>query len=96
MWDDPESEMRLKRQTVRATAGKMNRSEDLIADERKVASDILRDNPEFGNPHVVICDWCHEKRTLFRDENEAPFRRTEHGWVCETCEVGAASQEIKI
>ncbi|MEO8035800.1 MAG: hypothetical protein ABI837_15290 [Acidobacteriota bacterium] len=85
----------MNRQTVRATAGKVLRSEDLTGDEKAVAADILRANPEFGNPHVVRCDWCHETRTLFRDENEAPFILTSHGWRCETCNVRAASQEVR-
>lgn len=85
----------MTRQIVRTTAGKMLRSDDLIADEREVAADILRANPDFGNPHVVRCNWCNETRTLFRDENEAPFKLTSHGWVCEHCDVNAASQEIK-
>lgn len=83
------------RQTVRATAGKVLRSEELIGDERKVAADILRANPSYGNPHVVRCGWCNESRTLFRDENDGPFKRTAHGWLCESCDVRAASQEVK-
>jgi hypothetical protein len=83
------------RQVVRATAGKMLRSDDLIADEKEVAAGFLRANPDLGNPHVVRCDWCRETRTLFRDENIAPFKRTGHSWICETCNVRAASQEVK-
>jgi hypothetical protein len=83
------------RQVVRTTAGKVLRSEDLIDDEKTVAADILRANPELGNPHVVRCDWCHETRTLFRDESEPPFKRIKHGWFCEACNVRAASQEVK-
>ena len=85
----------MTRQVVRTTAGKLNRSEDLVADEKEVAAAILRANPEFGNPHVVRCGWCGETRTLFRDEDEAPFQRTTHGWLCENCNVRAASQEVK-
>ena len=85
----------MTRQVVRTTAGKVLRSDDLIADEKEVAAAILRANPDFGNPHVVRCDWCHETRTLFRDENDGPFMRTDHGWLCEPCGVRAASQEIK-
>ena len=85
----------MTRQTVRVTAGKVLRSEDLIADEKEVAAAILRSNPAFGNPHVVRCDWCHETRTLFRDENEGPFKLTTHGWLCEICDVRAASQEVR-
>jgi len=84
----------LTRHAVRTTAGKINRSDDLLADEKEVAA-VLRANPDFGNPHVVRCDWCHETRTLFRDENEAPFKLTTHGWLCETCNVRAASQEVR-
>ncbi len=85
----------MTRQIVRATAEKVLRSDDLIADEKEVAASILRANPDFGNPHVVRCDWCHETRTLFRDENVAPFKLTAHGWLCETCDVSAHSQEVK-
>lgn len=84
------------RQAVRTTAGKVLRSNDLIAGEREAAADILRANPEFGNPHVVRCDWCRETRTLFRDESDGPFKLTAHGWFCESCDAPAASQEIKI
>jgi hypothetical protein len=77
------------------TAGKLLRSDDLIAGEKEAAADILRANPEFGNPHVVRCGWCGESRTLFRDENEAPFKLTTHGWLCEVCDVRAASQEVR-
>jgi len=85
----------MSRDVVRTTAGKVLRSDDLIADEKETAAAILRANPDFGNPHVVLCDWCHETRTLFRDENEGPFKRTTHGWLCEACNVRAASQEVK-
>ena len=83
------------RQEIRATAGKLNRSEELVDDEKEAAAALLKANPEFGNPHVVRCSWCHETRTLFRDEDDAPFKRTAHGWFCERCEVNAASQEVK-
>ncbi len=83
------------RQVVRRTAEKVLRSEDLIAGEKEAAAVILRANPGFGNPHVVRCSWCHETRTLFRDESEAPFKLTAHGWFCETCDVIAASQEVR-
>lgn len=85
----------MTRLAVRTTAGKLLRSDDLIDGERDIAVAILRANPELGNPHVVRCPWCHETRTLFRDENEAPFRLTAHGWLCEACDVGAASQEVR-
>ncbi len=77
------------------TAGRVLRSEDLIADEKEVAAQILRANPDFGNPHVVRCHFCHETRTLFRDENDGPFMLTDHGWRCETCNMRAASQEVR-
>jgi hypothetical protein len=83
------------RQVVRTTAGKVLRSEELNAGEKEVAAGILRGNPEFGNPHAVRCGWCHESRTLFRDENDGPFEVTSRGWLCVTCDVRAASQEIK-
>ena len=85
----------MDRQIVRTTARKVLRSEELIDDEKEVATGILRANPSMGNPHVVRCPWCHETRTLFRDENESPFRLTAHGWHCESCDVSAASQEVK-
>ena len=85
----------MNRQTVRTTAGKILRSDDLIADEKEVAAGILRAYPELGNPHVVRCDWCRETRTLFRDEDEGPFKRTGHGWRCEPCNARAASQEVR-
>lgn len=85
----------MTRQIVRTTAGKMLRSDDLVADEKDVATAILRANPELGNPHVVRCPWCHQTRTLFRDENDGPFKLTAHGWLCESCDVGASSQEVK-
>jgi len=88
-------ERHVTRQVVRTTAGKLNRSDDLIADEKEVAAGILRANPHFGNPHVVRCDWCHETRTLFRDENDGPFKLTAHGWVCGNCDVSAHSQEVR-
>ena len=84
------------RQAVRTTAGKLNRSEDLIAGEKETAAAILRAHPELGNPHVVRCGWCQETRTLFRDENDGPFKRTAHGWRCESCNMSAASQEVKL
>jgi len=85
----------MSRQAVRTTAGKVLRSDDLIAGEKEVAAVFLKANPHFGNPHVVRCDWCRETRTLFRDENEGPFKLTAHGWLCEPCNVRASSQEVK-
>lgn len=85
----------MTRQVVRATAGKVLRSDELSPGEKEIATGILLGHPEFGNPHAVRCDWCHESRTLFRDESEVPFTLMERGWFCETCEVRAASQEIR-
>ncbi len=95
MLDCYASENLMIRQVVRTTAGKVLRSEELNAGEKELAAGILRGNPEFGNPHAVRCGWCHESRTLFRDENDGPFEVTSRGWLCVTCGVGAASQEIK-
>ena len=86
----------MTRHVVRKTAEKVLRSEDLVADEKEVAAAFLRANPAFGNPHVVRCDWCHETRTLFLDENDGPFKLAGRGWLCEPCNVRAASQEIKL
>jgi hypothetical protein len=83
------------RRVVRATAGKILRSDILIPGELATAVQVLLDNPNFGNPHAVHCDWCRESRTLFRDENDGPFKLTPHGWLCEACDVRAASQEIR-
>ena len=86
----------MTRQIVRETAGRVLRSDDLIAGERETAAGFLQANPSLGNPHVVRCDWCYETRTLFRDESESPFKLTDHGWLCEACNVRAASQEVKL
>lgn len=83
------------RQTVRKTAGKVLRSDDLGSDEKVIAAEILRAHPGFGNPHVVRCAWCREMRTLFRDEQDGTFVLTNRGWRCLTCDEEAASQEIK-
>jgi hypothetical protein len=83
------------RQTVRTTAGKVLRSEELSTGEKEAAAGILRANPALGNPHVVRCGWCRETRTLFRDENDGPFRLTARGWHCEPCSTAAASQEVR-
>ena len=80
---------------TRATAGKILRSDDLSAGEKEIAAAILRANPELGNPHVVRCDWCRETRTLFRDEDAAPFKRSGRDWLCERCNAKAASQEVR-
>ncbi len=86
----------MTREIVRVTAAKVLRSEELVADEKEAASAILRANPDFGNPHVVRCDWCYQTRTLFRDEDDAPFKHLAHGWLCEACDVRAASQEVRL
>ena len=83
------------RQTVRMTAGKVNRSDDLVAGEKEAAAGFLQANPEIGNPYVVRCGWCGETRTLFRDENDGPFRLDGRGWRCEPCNTAAASQEVR-
>lgn len=85
----------MDRHAVRTTAGKVNRSEELTGDEKAVAAAILRENPSLGNPHVVRCGFCGTTRTLFRDESDAPLKRSGHGWRCEACNVGAGSQEVK-
>ena len=85
----------MNRQTVRVTAGRILRSDDLKPDEKEIAMGFLRANPALGNPYVVRCDWCRETRTLFRDEDDAPFKRTDHGWLCEPCNARAASQEVR-
>lgn len=83
------------RQTVRTTAGRVLRSEELLAGEKEAAAGFLRANPALGNPHIVRCDWCRETRTLFRDENDGPFRLTARGWHCETCNIAAGNQEVR-
>jgi hypothetical protein len=85
----------MDRDVVRTTAGKVLRSDDLIAGEKEAAAAILGANPQFGNPHVVRCHWCKETRTLFRDESDGPFKRMQHGWFCEKCSLAAASQEVR-
>lgn len=85
----------MNREIVRATARKVLYSDDLATGEREAAADFLRASPALGNPHVVRCDWCHETRMLFRDEEDPPFKLTAHGWVCEKCSARAASQEVK-
>lgn len=85
----------MTREVIRATAGKVLRSEELIADEKEAAAAILQANPDFGNPHAVRCDWCHQTRMLFRGEDEEPFKHTAHGWLCGACDMRAASQEVK-
>ena len=83
------------RQALRATAGRILRSDPLAAGERDQAAQILLADPTLGNPHAVRCDWCRESRTLFRDEADGPFKLAPRGWLCEPCDVRAASQEIR-
>ena len=83
------------RNSVRTTARKVLRSDDLNAGEKDTAIAILRASPEIGNPYAVRCDWCHVTRTLFRDENDSPFKLTAHGWFCESCQMPTACQEIR-
>ncbi|HEX7137335.1 MAG TPA: hypothetical protein VF219_05800 [Vicinamibacterales bacterium] len=85
----------MTREVVRATAGKVLRSHDLTVGEKEVAAAILLANPDFGNPHVVRCGWCHQTKTLFRDEDGEPFKHVAHGWLCEACDMRATSQEVK-
>lgn len=86
----------MDRDVIRETAGRVFRSDDLVADEKALAAAFLTAHPECGNPHVVRCDWCHETRTLFYDENDAPFKRAARGWLCETCDIAASSQEVRL
>jgi hypothetical protein len=83
------------RQIVRTTAGRVLRGDDLADGEKTAAAGILLANPEYGNPHAVRCDWCRETRTLFRDEEDGPFRIIPRGWHCEPCDIRASSQEIR-
>jgi len=85
----------MDRQTIRETAGRMNRSEDLAPNEKESAAEFLRANPTLGNPHMVRCDWCHQATVLFRDEDKGTFSRTHRGWRCTTCNDHAASQEVR-
>jgi hypothetical protein len=85
----------IRRDRVRAVARKLMTSDDVEAGERSAAAEIVREVPGLGNPYGVQCDWCHERRMLFRDENNAPFTLTSHGWLCVPCDVRAATQEIK-
>jgi hypothetical protein len=85
----------MTRQIVRLTANKLLRSDDLVAGEKEIAIAFLQANPQFGNPHIVRCGSCNETRTLFRDENDGPFKLASRGWLCEKCDMSAASQEIK-
>jgi Zn-finger protein len=83
------------RETVRVTAGRMLRSEDLDGRERENAAEFLREHLAPGNPHMVRCDWCHETLMLFRDEDMGSFTRTERGWRCTKCDEHARSQEVR-
>ena len=87
--------MVIDRVSIRATAGRINRSDDLAAGEKEAVAEFLRNNPSVGNPHIVRCDWCHETTVLFRDEDLGSFTRTARGWRCKTCDSHAASQEVR-
>jgi hypothetical protein len=85
----------MDRQIIRDTAGKVFRSDELAANEKETAAELLRSNPTFGNPHMVRCNWCHETTMLFRDEDQGAFKRTARGWRCTKCDEHAASQEVR-
>ena len=85
----------MDRQTVRDTAGRMFRSDDLAVNEKQDAKEFLTANPAIGNPHMVRCSWCHQTRMLFRDEDRDTFTRTAHGWRCTDCNEHASSQEVR-
>jgi hypothetical protein len=87
--------MIVDRETVRATAGRMLRSDTLDGGERETAADFLREHVMLGNPHMVKCDWCRETLMLFRDEDTDPFIRTQRGWRCTKCDEHARSQEVR-
>ena len=83
------------REVVRTTSLRVLHGDDLKEGEKAIAARIVGATPALGNPHAVRCGWCKETRTLFRDENEGPFKLTRHGWRCETCDANASNQEIK-
>jgi hypothetical protein len=85
----------MSREIIRSTAGKVFRSDDLAENEKETASELLRANPGFGNPHMVRCNWCHVTTMLFRDEDHGTFKRAGRGWRCEKCDEHAASQEVR-
>ena len=85
----------MDRETIRDTAGRVLRSDDLAESEKETASAFLRENPTLGNPHMVRCDWCHETTMLFRDEDKGAFTRTARGWRCTKCNNHAANQEVR-
>ncbi|MGZ8811851.1 MAG: hypothetical protein ACXW29_11995 [Thermoanaerobaculia bacterium] len=85
----------MERQSIRETAGRMFRSDELNPDERETSAALLRANPELGNPHMVRCDWCYEMSVLFRDEDRGVFERTRRGWRCTKCNEHALSQEVR-
>jgi hypothetical protein len=87
--------MTMDRQVIRETAGRVARSEDLEGSEKQNAADFLRENPLLGNPHLVMCDWCHATTMLFRDEDLGAFTRTPRGWRCTKCDEFARSQEVR-
>jgi len=85
----------MDRQVVRDTAGRMFRSEDLDPNERETSAALLRENPAIGLPHMVRCNWCHQMKVLFRDEDLGVFERTRRGWRCKKCDEHASSQEVR-
>jgi hypothetical protein len=82
------------RESVRLTAGKLLRSDDLIDDEKARGAALLKES-QCGNPHAVRCEWCKATDMLFRDEDGGTFKRARRGWHCATCDEPAASQEVK-
>ncbi len=87
--------MTVDRETVRATAGRVFRSDALDGSEKEDAAAFLREHLLLGNPHMVRCDWCHETLMLFRDEDMGGFTRLPRGWRCSTCDEHARSQEVR-
>ena len=82
------------RESLRQTAGKILRSDDLIDNEKARGAALLREN-DCGNPHAVRCEWCKATGMLFRDEDGGEFKRAGRGWQCAKCDEPAASQEVK-
>jgi hypothetical protein len=85
----------MSRDIIRVTAGKVLRSDDMAVNEKETASELLRLNPAYGNPHMVRCEWCHQTSVLFRDEELVPFKKSGRGWRCDACDESAASQEVR-
>ncbi len=83
------------RESIRLTAGKILRSDDLDENEKAHAATHLREHAAAGNPHIVRCAWCKNSKMLFRDEDDDAFHRHGRGWKCTKCDEPAASQEVK-